>query len=48
MTDAIKEAWLTIWQFLGGWDFFGPLIVILLVLGMMLAADSRRDRKKRK
>jgi hypothetical protein len=44
----ILDVWLSFWRYMGGWEFFGPLIIVLWGLGLIMANDSRRDRKRKR
>lgn len=44
----LLDAWLAFWQWIGGWQLMGPVLVVVLLVGMVLASDSKRERKGRK
>lgn len=46
--QLLLELWLAFWQYMGGWKFFGPLIIVLWGLGIVLASDSRRDKREKR
>jgi hypothetical protein len=42
--DALRDAWLAFWQWIGGWSMIGPAIITVFILMIILASDAR-DRR---
>jgi hypothetical protein len=39
------EMWLSLWQWVGGWTAVGPVLFLLLLIGMAFASDSKQGKR---